>query len=1148
MDALTKVRCRILDESSGAPVAGVVTSLFVEVSGGTNSRFPVGTLCTDSTGYVSFDARSVGLGQPATGYFISAPEVGLRYFDLLGSIAPDRVPSPDRDDVGEGDDTGPEEPLFPPEVVIRQEANGRPACIVFPVYVAGHLRAQNRQGSESCQPMRLPSVQSPDLCDYEVSPFSFVTPASISLGNDCCAIPLPSSHPVQQYRFYNVVAHVDKSVDATPAPPPQNHLVDLSSELDVREPMIKFGEILEYRQDWHSLGHSLGELKYSLPLAPGESTQIAVIDWSRDDVARRQDGVRATEFLDHDVRRDRSIEETIDAALREEQGGNSHMGSTSGTASGSQYVTWTGNHAFGGGISYSYGNRDLDADSLQDLHDRVRQASSSVRSLNSTVIVQGSQDEKSALSSRRVANHNHCHAVTIQYYEVLRQYRVATTFAGRRDAVLVPFALFPFTLDVALRFRTALTQALRDPSLAACFEALVRLRLYGTSPEIYDPPPPTASPPDTLTPPRAQKTVRVTGTAQDEAGVDTGIRVRAGDSIVVSASGLLAADSGSSHGQGGFEPDGDGLGNAPGMPGENPGNFPFVAPGRPMYALLYKVGAATPRWSTAGSSISFVAANDGSLLFCQNAMHGRFPDREFARATHWTVNVDYPTHDEPPSPDDASEPGAAVDGAPGYRLIDDQLCRARLIGHLNANQGFYNSAIWMLTDAVERRLYLERALQSRPEILAGISDRPMAISGNYVAFAYRGLRDASGGLPPVEGPPVEDIVTLPTRGLFAEAEMGRCNSCEERDATRMWDWTQMTVETPPEISGITPGPKGVAPSITPLQLPSAVVQITQPPSAPDPTGLANALNLLKTPEIFRDMAGLAEVSQLLGELAKAAGDANSKALALKAKEKIDTMDKSGGGSTGETSSSGISAADAADRFSLLPEIKTFAEDIGLDPEEYKEFALHQAYGTKPAPKASAAAPLPVKLSPLSATVGGRSISPSELQVGDIIVSTTAAADSLAIRLATRSPVSHAGFYVGNPDRVVEALATGVVEHSLGVALADDTLAVAFRVRNLAAGQAQLAANFAVSEVGKSYDFWSAFTAGVPWWGPFVSSALQGPMLRMIDLGKPDSRYFCSELVIESFKKAGRILTNVPSDELLPADVRLLDVDYVGHLR
>src|SRR5262249_51411616 len=144
-------------------------------------------------------------------------------------------------------------------------------------------------------------------------------------------------------------------------------------------------------------------------------------------------------------------------------------------------------------------------------------------------------------------------------------------------------------------------------------------------------------------------------------------------------------------------------------------------------------------------------------------------------------------------------------------------------------------------------------------------------------------------------------VTLPTRGLFAEAQLGHCNSCEKRDVTRMWDWREMTAEEPPAISGIQPGPQGQMPNLTPAQLPSNVIQITQPAAAPDPTGLANALAVLKTPNIFRDMSGLDEVSALLGKLA----DGTIKSLegmmkaATQAKDKVDAVRESQAESVGD---------------------------------------------------------------------------------------------------------------------------------------------------------------------------------------------------------------------------------------------------------
>ena len=313
LSALNKIRCRFLDQSTGMPVPGVIASLSVGMGSATKSaRLPVGTLCTDATGYMSFDLKPVNLEvTPAFGLFISAPEFGLANHDLLRSlvVAPDE-PVKDKDGTPGGSQTS----FIGAAMMNAAASNGEKKelpCIVFPVYLG--KRPANGHGSEraGCEVARLPSIQSPDVADYKVSPFSFVTPAALRLGNDCCESLLPSSLPTQRYRFNKVVVRRDETVldgNGFADDPSLKREVRVFDGLESRAPMIKFGEILEYRQDWYSLGHALGEIKYSLPLAPGESTQLAVIEWSRDDIASRTDDVRATEFLDHDARRDRAID------------------------------------------------------------------------------------------------------------------------------------------------------------------------------------------------------------------------------------------------------------------------------------------------------------------------------------------------------------------------------------------------------------------------------------------------------------------------------------------------------------------------------------------------------------------------------------------------------------------------------------------------------------------------------------------------------------------------------------------------------------------------------------------------------------------------------------------------------------------------
>ena len=94
---------------------------------------------------------------------------------------------------------------------------------------------------------------------------------------------------------------------------------------------IREGLIQEYKISWIPFGHSLGRVVYSLPLAPYESIDLAVIDWSRTDEAQRGEDLTVSEQLIHNQRRDRTIEETVIAGLDEWQRGGSVMGGLQGS-------------------------------------------------------------------------------------------------------------------------------------------------------------------------------------------------------------------------------------------------------------------------------------------------------------------------------------------------------------------------------------------------------------------------------------------------------------------------------------------------------------------------------------------------------------------------------------------------------------------------------------------------------------------------------------------------------------------------------------------------------------------------------------------------------------------------------------------------
>ncbi len=231
---------------------------------------------------------------------------------------------------------------------------------------------------------------------------------------------------------------------------------------------IAHGHLLTLKQVWRADGYSLGDLLYSLPLAPGQKKLVAVVDWGRQEEAIRQASRRETELLTTDLAHDRDISEIIDLSLRQHMRGSSRADTE---AVGGALGGFIGPVVFGGGGGVSSAgstasqssSRDVAGTSLNQARDRTLQAASSVRSQRATVVQSARQGEFVRVQTDVVANHNHCHALTIEYFEVLRHFQVSQELAHVQECLFVPFELTPFTAPKALRHRDALLGGLRQP-------------------------------------------------------------------------------------------------------------------------------------------------------------------------------------------------------------------------------------------------------------------------------------------------------------------------------------------------------------------------------------------------------------------------------------------------------------------------------------------------------------------------------------------------------------------------------------------------------------------------------------------------------------------------------------------------------------
>lgn len=199
--------------------------------------------------------------------------------------------------------------------------------------------------------------------------------------------------------------------------------------------------------------------------------------------------------------------------------------------------------------------------------------------------------------------------------------------------------------------------------------------------------------------------------------------------------------------------------------------------------------------------------------------------------------------------------------------------------------------------------------------------------------------------------------------------------------------------------------------------------------------------------------------------------------------------------------------------------------------------------------------------PLDPGNGGMSIGPDALEIGDIILSTTPAAVSDLIRFATTSDVSHAMLYVGQGQQVIDATGHGVRLRPLTDALADATVAVAFRYPGLTDDQKGIIADKAAELIGRSYNYLGIIRQAqfrvhrvLCDVLPDAEATACRTFFGKVDLGRGDStEFFCSQLIVEAYQDAGVPLTDTPPvwsspDDLAQLALRQGALAYVGHLK
>jgi hypothetical protein len=731
------------------------------------------------------------------------------------------------------------------------------------------------------------ALQNPSLTDWRLSPASFAASPKTLVGEDGCEEMVPANLALQEFLLRQVV-----------------RLTSVPTGFNVPSP-YKAAYVDDYKVSWFSLGHSLGEILYSLPLAPGETVKLAAIDWSWDSLTKRDETTKLTEEVLHQTHRDRTISETVKAGLKEWQHGSSLMGGTASAVGGSLGAnlgvvglgasvgnTWS----LGGSTASSDGSRDLAAENVQRLNDSFSQASSALREINSTVVIQARQEEKESIQTRTFSNYNHSHTLTILYYEVLRHYRVTVEWVRRRPAVLiqVPTRITTFDAATLIGHRFLLEPALLDPTLKPAFDALDKqetIREHQTLHAI------TTS--DTGAPQWWEGDIEF---SLFEFGLKTaeGLKDKTDELVMVN---LILVD-----------------GTTVSRPllrawekGSQTDNINVGERLNDVWMGWFIAKPAVPvKWRHL-VGFEFVLHDTDEWRMDRLAINGFHGGGGIPLIENNDVDLWFETNGSSNTFTYIKRPGAPPPLLPPIRTPEKSLTQEerhqinRLTDHFARNKDYYNRVILVATDPNSIAIEFEGKSWTPGQTLAdNVDPTPLEVFGSYIAYplakqvtqvddtlvvdlaaALNGndptrRQSALGKLAamteeqrqevmerlPLASAKSERLITLPTRGVFAEGKLGHCNVSEEIDNTRFWKWEEhpIPIEAPGinPVTPIQPQPQQV--SATPTAFPQSLVNIVNPSPAPDPTGLGAALSLLATPNIFRDMSGRQEVADLLKRL------------------------------------------------------------------------------------------------------------------------------------------------------------------------------------------------------------------------------------------------------------------------------------------
>lgn len=700
-------------------------------------------------------------------------------------------------------------------------------------------------------------------------------------------------------------------------------------------PVFELGYLCGHRQQWINLGTHLGEVVHSISLAPGESRNIAFVNWQRRQRTARTERTRVDEALSASFVLNRALEEITSAVAREHQAGGSStqantaatavsvvgalaIGAGVGAAIGTAVAPGVGTAvgaALGAGVSGALaagvvssgaqalgtiesdtsGQRTIVADVQQRISLSTSQHASSVRSLWSTSVVEDTQAEQVEATTSNITNYNHMHALNLQYYEVLQHYLARIELEKIEPLLFLPFTCFDFTQFRFVRdYWDTVRLHLGDEGLVAQGDSYFVTERAPEAPDLVPVPPPIDLRNGRLRDVRLQLSFTYNKAITIKLAIKSGSRliqgrdetqptagdvrfrtfsfpgtIEAGNEVKVIVSvdrkdgglvklGLRALEATAENDEKRFQLDDTPVGSV----------TVANAVRKKDYTVVWNIpdleprGAALEEAKNAKERAKARATNEARQLAFDTltANMARFEERLqrlVLRRRHFFTRVIL----------DAMEPeeirqllesvelredGAGAQSVPLGRIADTT--------PLGLTHGAFVLKLRRL-DAAAAAAVARAAgvdLQKSPQLSALLS---------HADTLSRHFESAQQDGPLARA----DHVYVPTSGLFAEAILGRANSAEYLDLERYFNWQDAPIpHQPPPIAAVSTDSRFQQGNVS-VNVPEGNLQVINPVTLPDSTGLQSALGAVQNGGLFRDMSKTAELAGVIANLSALSG-------------------------------------------------------------------------------------------------------------------------------------------------------------------------------------------------------------------------------------------------------------------------------------